>query len=89
MKKSEKGWLTLKAVENDIRGQVIITFTYHINSILYPKFLSQRIVRQSLIVEEFTPKEIRHNAGEDNNIVTNYLLRLDMEPRAYNPVESE
>ena len=39
-------------------------------------------------MKDFAPKEIRHIVREDN-IVTNCLLRLDMECRTYNLIETE
>ena len=77
----------LKGFENVPRGMEIIIYTARLN-LLYAKNASQRMVRGRLILEEFSPKEIRHIAGEDN-VIADCLSRMEMEPREFGPVETE
>ena len=46
------------------------------------------MVRWRFIVEEFAPKEIRHIAGEDNE-VADCLPRMEMEPRDFDLIQTE
>ena len=70
--------------ENILRGQEIIVHTDHLN-LLYAENASQRMVRWRLIVEEFSPKEICHIAGE-KNCVADGLYRLDMDESNFDTI---
>ena len=66
---------TLKEFCNIILGHQITVYTDHKN-LTYKFFNTERVMRWSLILEEFVP-ELKYTKGE-NNVVADALYRLEM-----------
>ena len=67
---------TLKEFRNILLGQQIIVHTDHEN-LTYKKFVSDRVMRWRLFIEEYSP-DLRYIKGEDN-VVADALSRLPKE----------